>query len=79
MAANDSTQDKPTHPLVSVFPEDTLIACSQVLAFLSMYSAEDCPSENEKQGLSIIHHVVQSALDYEINRISQLRKSVTTS
>ena len=79
MAANDSTQDKPTHPLVSVFPEDTLTACSQVLTFLSMYSAEDCPCDDEKQGLSIIHHVVKSALDYEIGRIGQLRKGAITS
>lgn len=79
MATNDFTEYKPTHPLVSAFPEDTLIACSQVLAFLSMYNIEDCPSEDENNGLSIIHHVVKSALDYEIVRIGQSRKEAITS
>lgn len=71
--------DDKINPLIGLFPDDTLLACSQVLAFLSMYRIEDCPSEYEKQGLSIIHHVVKSALDYEIGRVAKLRMGAITS
>jgi hypothetical protein len=83
MANADSTQNTTRvndegeiNPLISAFPEDTLAACSQVLAFLAMYRAEDCPGEDEKMGMSLVHFVVKKALDYEIHRVGELRNTI---
>jgi hypothetical protein len=83
MANADSTQnttcvndEDKINPLIGVFPDDTLQACSQVLTFLSMYRAEDCPGEDEQMGMSIVHDVVKKALDYEIHRVGKLRKAI---
>lgn len=75
MANADSNPDNLSNPIIGLFPEDTLQACSQVLSFLAGYRVEDCPGEDEKMGLYNIHCIVKKALDYEISRVGLLRKA----
>jgi len=65
-----------TNPMIGMFPDDTLHACRNVLAYLQSVRPLDTHSDNEISGLYMIHEVVKHALAYEIERASACRKRV---
>lgn len=60
-----SATKQPEHPLLSEFPDETIDACSDLLAVVISAGRDSVPQDRIGDGAFLILSMVQEALDYE--------------